>query len=637
MAVACVEEPRLPETVVQEERLSRLDQGLAVRESNPEAAARLFAAAGPGPTLERVRLEGWLAALEEASASVSEWREAAEAPMPQDLEIRALIGLARALAADGRTVEAVAFLEGAPDHARRAADQELVRIGDGPWRLEAALRLAVFSPHRLRREAPELEAQAVADLSPELLLQRSSAWREVGGAARAAAELRRQRWRGEIERSRRIELARCEVVSGNPGRAIATLRGLGSDDVEAAVVRGDAYRRRGWQRYPRATASSGFSSCVESAARAIDAAGGDRDLRIAALRLTVECGTEAGRLDEALESWWLLEGLGWQDDRRQWLGRRLGVGVARRTGDQATVLRLASSLPDHERCLGFWAALGAPDRDRRLAALASVAVPDLYSRWAQEILDQTPPEAVRLSDAVSPASPPDAVAWLMDRGALSEAAAQWRRIRFQRGTWPAEGLAEAELAERRGRRMDAIRALRAAIPELGTVAMDRAPGNGVRAYLPLEWVSAIRTAAELSDVDPWLLAGLARQESAFVAHARSPRGALGVMQLLPSTARGHSRAMGLGNRPDLKDPEVNIRIGARELSRLLRKFGAVEPALAAYNAGETRVRRWWRRTPDRYRFTEMVPIPETYSYIRRVTYLAEAYRLVYAEEWRESP
>ena len=637
VAVACVEEPRLADTSAREERLTRLDQGFAVRESNPETAARLFAAAGPGPILERARLEGWLAALEKVPTGVSEWREASEVPMPQDLEIRALLGLARALVADGRTVEAVACLQGAPDHARLAADRELLHIGDGPWRAGAASRLAVSSPHSLRREAPELEAPAVAALSPELLLQRSAAWREAGGAARAATELKRRRWRGEIERVRRIELARCEVASGNPGRAIDTLRGLSSDDVEAAVARGDAYRRRGWQRYPRATASSAFSSCVESVARAVDAAGADRELRIAALRLTVECGTEAGLLDEALESWWLLEGLGWQDQRRQWLGRRLGVGVTRRTGDRAAVLRLASSLPDHERCLGFWAALGAPDRDRRLAALASAAVPDLYSRWAREILDQTPPETVRLSDALPPDPPPQAVAWLMDRGAFSEAAAEWRRIRSQRGTWPAEGIAEAELAERRGRRLDAIRALRAAMPELGTVTMDRAPANGVRAYLPLEWVSTIRAAAEFSNVDPWLLAGLARQESGFVAHARSPRGALGVMQLLPSTARGHSRALGLGSRPDLNDPEVNIRIGARELSRLLRKFGAVEPALAAYNAGETRVRRWWRDTPDRYRFTEMVPIPETYSYIRRVTYLAEAYRLVYAEEWSESP
>ncbi len=556
--------------------------------------------------------------------------------MPEDLEIRALLGLARTLAADGQTIEAVELLRDAPDSGRVTADQELLQINDGPWRIEAASRLAVAAPHRLRLEAPELEKAAVANLDPELHLERCAKWRAVGAAGRGAAELRRHRWRGEIEYDRRLELARCEVASGNPGRAIDSLRGLGSDDSEAGVIRSDAYRRRGWQRYPRASASKAFSTCVDSAARAAEGAGENRELRIMALRLVVECGTEAGRLELALESWWALEGLGWQDDRREWLGRRLGVELARATGDRGAVLRLASSLAANERCLEFWAALGSPDRDQQLTALASVGFPDLYSRWAREILDLEPPASVRLSAAVVPGPPPVSVAWLMDRDQLGEAAAEWRRIRSRRQTWSAEGLAEAELAELRGRRMEAIRALRTAMPELGKVSMDQVPANGVRAYLPLQWQGAIRAAAVASDVDPWLLAGLARQESGFVAHARSPRGAVGVMQLLPSTASGHARALGFGSRPNLQDPEVNISIGARELSRLLRRFGAVEPALAAYNAGETRVRRWWQRTPDRYRFTETVPIPETYNYIRRVTYLAEAYRLVYAEEWSES-
>jgi soluble lytic murein transglycosylase len=167
--------------------------------------------------------------------------------------------------------------------------------------------------------------------------------------------------------------------------------------------------------------------------------------------------------------------------------------------------------------------------------------------------------------------------------------------------------------------------------------MDRAPANAVIAYLPLRWPAALRAAAAETGVDPWLLAGVARQESAFTAHARSPRNALGVMQLLQGTARGHAHAVGLSRRPDLLDPELNIRIGARELVRLLGRFGAVEPALAAYNAGETRVRRWWSAQPDRRLFTETIPIQETYNYIRRVSYLSEAYRLVWADQWEEGP
>jgi soluble lytic murein transglycosylase len=145
----------------------------------------------------------------------------------------------------------------------------------------------------------------------------------------------------------------------------------------------------------------------------------------------------------------------------------------------------------------------------------------------------------------------------------------------------------------------------------------------------------VRDAAREAGVEPWLLAGLARQESIFNAGARSPAGALGVVQLLPGTARPHALALGLGPRPDLLDPAVNLRLGARELAALVARFKAVEPALAAYNAGEARTRRWRSRWPDPRVFTEQVPIPETYTYIRRVSFLAEAYRLVWADAWRE--
>ena len=151
--------------------------------------------------------------------------------------------------------------------------------------------------------------------------------------------------------------------------------------------------------------------------------------------------------------------------------------------------------------------------------------------------------------------------------------------------------------------------------------------------MPLRWPEALIGASRESGLDPWLIAAVARQESTFAAHAVSPRGAIGVLQLVPSTARGHSRALGLGSSPDLRNPELNIRLGARELAYLVRRFGALEPALAAYNAGETRVRRWWRRRSDPQRFTEDIPVPETYNYVRRVVYLSEAYRLAHQETW----
>ena len=201
---------------------------------------------------------------------------------------------------------------------------------------------------------------------------------------------------------------------------------------------------------------------------------------------------------------------------------------------------------------------------------------------------------------------------------------------------PEEALVAAELAADNGWSTDSIRWLRSGFRELSSVDMNRVPENVVRAYLPLRWRQAVTAAAREAGLDPWLIAGVARQESGFVSHAMSPRGAIGVLQLLPTTARLHSRALGMGSQPDLRDPELNLRLGARELGALMRRFGAVEPALAAYNGGLTRVRGWWKRWPDRHRFTEEIPVPETYNYVRRVVFLSEAYRLAYEEEWRKA-
>jgi len=197
-------------------------------------------------------------------------------------------------------------------------------------------------------------------------------------------------------------------------------------------------------------------------------------------------------------------------------------------------------------------------------------------------------------------------------------------------------LAAAELAAGHGWSTDSIRWLRSAFPELGTVNLTDVSANAVRAYLPLRWTGATVAAARENGLDPWLIAAIARQESGFVAHAMSPRGAIGVLQLLPSTARLHAKALGLGSQPDLRDPELNLRLGARELSFLMRRFGAVEAALAAYNGGLTRARGWWQRSPDRHRFTEEIPVPETYNYVRRVVFLSDAYRQVYQEKWRKA-
>jgi soluble lytic murein transglycosylase-like protein len=113
-----------------------------------------------------------------------------------------------------------------------------------------------------------------------------------------------------------------------------------------------------------------------------------------------------------------------------------------------------------------------------------------------------------------------------------------------------------------------------------------------------QWVDEIARAAERTDLDPRLLAALVWTESSFNASAVSPAGAVGLTQLMPTTAAGL--------HVDPWDPEQNLLGGARFLAGLQRRFGSVEVALAAYNAG-----------PGRVSDVGGVP-PETWDYVHRV-------------------
>ncbi len=115
-------------------------------------------------------------------------------------------------------------------------------------------------------------------------------------------------------------------------------------------------------------------------------------------------------------------------------------------------------------------------------------------------------------------------------------------------------------------------------------------------------------------VDPALVWAIMREESHFNPRAVSPAGAVGLMQLMPYTAR---RVM--GHSPDLTNPEENIHAGVRYLSELLREFPHVMAALAAYNAGERHARRWLKiPAQDPLLWVEWIGFRETRNYVRRV-------------------
>ena len=114
--------------------------------------------------------------------------------------------------------------------------------------------------------------------------------------------------------------------------------------------------------------------------------------------------------------------------------------------------------------------------------------------------------------------------------------------------------------------------------------------------------SFIVDSGKRNEVDPVLLYAIMHQESTFKPRATSPKGARGLMQLMPPTARRY----GVTN---IYDPRQNIEGGARYMRFLLNYFGDVQLALAGYNAGERAVEKYGRQIP---------PYQETQEYVRRI-------------------
>ena len=116
----------------------------------------------------------------------------------------------------------------------------------------------------------------------------------------------------------------------------------------------------------------------------------------------------------------------------------------------------------------------------------------------------------------------------------------------------------------------------------------------------------VQQASRKHGLDPRLVGALVHVESAYQTQARSPKGALGLMQIMPATGARY----GVGSTRELLDPATNIDVGARYLRDLNEMFdGRVDLVLAAYNAGEGAVKRYGNRIP---------PYRETQDYVRRI-------------------
>jgi soluble lytic murein transglycosylase len=154
-----------------------------------------------------------------------------------------------------------------------------------------------------------------------------------------------------------------------------------------------------------------------------------------------------------------------------------------------------------------------------------------------------------------------------------------------------------------------------------TVAFRDHPETISRASLALYYPKNNEVSMDVvraAGVNELVVMSLIRQESAFNERARSPAGALGLMQVMPRTARLVERTR---HRPNLYDPTNNVRIGSKYFSSLLKRYdGDTELALAAYNAGPERVEAWVKRynVSRRTLFLDLIPFKETRDYVASI-------------------
>ncbi|WP_025028947.1 lytic transglycosylase domain-containing protein [Caldalkalibacillus mannanilyticus] len=155
---------------------------------------------------------------------------------------------------------------------------------------------------------------------------------------------------------------------------------------------------------------------------------------------------------------------------------------------------------------------------------------------------------------------------------------------------------------------------------------------------PIQFESEVKDAADYFEVSPYLVLAVMQTESRFNHDRLSKKGATGLMQLMPETAKWANKESGLHKDPNsyIDDPKSNILLGSWYLSYLINKYDQDElKAIVAYNAGQGHVDRWiesgiWDGTEYRI---DQIPFGETRHYVARVLYFKKRYEEIYRDQF----
>jgi soluble lytic murein transglycosylase len=187
---------------------------------------------------------------------------------------------------------------------------------------------------------------------------------------------------------------------------------------------------------------------------------------------------------------------------------------------------------------------------------------------------------------------------------------------------------------------DSVQLVQIAVGDRDAVPPEALARRHWQLLLPAPSGPDLAAAARAVRLDPWLVASVVLEESAFNPLAVSRVGARGLLQVMPATGEELARRMGVRNfRSDrLFEPALNLRLGCVYLRDQVDRLGSLPVALAAYNAGGTRAARWSLPTDSRdpERYVERIPVPETRSYVKRILANVRLYQIAWPEGFESS-
>ncbi|MBZ5577132.1 MAG: transglycosylase SLT domain-containing protein [Acidobacteriia bacterium] len=229
-------------------------------------------------------------------------------------------------------------------------------------------------------------------------------------------------------------------------------------------------------------------------------------------------------------------------------------------------------------------------------------------------------------------------AWHMERSRLLRTAGlndlADAELRFGARNGGQGALLAMEMAVSADAPYQALRDMKSLSGDYLDLALEDAPRQFWELLFPLPYRKDVEANARAQGIDPYLLAGLIRQESEFNPEALSRAMAYGLTQVRPGTGRLYARRAGIRrftNR-SLFQPAINLKLGALIFRTMLDQHqGSLEQTLASYNAGPNRVLEWlmWKTYREPAEFVESIPFTETRDYVQAVLRNADIYRRLY--------